>query len=162
MSKEVRNYVEQAREMPLDDYLILRNTLFKEGEDVSNHELYNTKYLKNTVSTFILGMEAEEGFFAKAIEECSKNEAFYYVDWDAVRNADRTQENVTKANVVTATIMYLYDMFLAISVLEKEKHIVEQINNSVEASEAAFEEYMDKVDRGEIKNLYTTFHKDTD
>ena len=162
MSKEVRNYVEEAREMSLDDYLNLRKKLFKEDEDVSNHELYNTKYLKDSVSIFVLGMEAEESFFARAIEECSKKEAFSYIDWDAVRNDDRTPENVSKVNGVTAMLMYLYDMFLSISVLEKEKHIVEQIINSIEASEEAFKEYMDKVDKGEVKNLYTIFHEDID
>ena len=45
MSKAVRNYVEEARGMSLDDYLNLRKKLFKENEDVSNHELYNTNII---------------------------------------------------------------------------------------------------------------------
>ncbi len=34
MSKEIRNYVEEARGMSLDDYLNLRKKLFKGDEDV--------------------------------------------------------------------------------------------------------------------------------
>ena len=40
MSKEIRNYVEEARGMSLDDYLNLRKKLFKGDEDVSNHDLF--------------------------------------------------------------------------------------------------------------------------
>ena len=160
MKEDIRSYVEETRRMALYDYIEYRKRLFGKDEDVSNHELYNAKYLNDNVSLFVLGMESEEAFFAKALEECSHEEAFGYIDWNAVRKTDRTLENIQNLDSATIAIMYLYDIFLSISGFEKEKLIIEQINNSIERSTDAFNVRKDLIDQEDMKNLYTQFHED--